>query len=467
MTKGSGLGKVKRDISMLFVTRCFDLYVNKGGKLSFLIPFTTYKTQAGAGFRDWMARNTQIQGIQDVVELYPFEGAVNRTSMITLREGATRFPIPCTLWHNPKSSGMYMEAELEEVKNVTERFDLVFAPIEANEPESPWMETGRGAQDGIRKAIGGSPWYEAHEGVNTALNGVYWIQILSKEPSGLVVTNPPFSGQKKKIRQVTRVVEPDCVYPFIRGRDVKRWYVVGDPGWIIIPHDPMTGQPIEINRLQSDYPNTYLYLNQFRKELEDRSLHKLWGKNSPFYTVYDIGDYTFYPFKVVWKRVGGKISGKAELSAAVLPTVDDKFLGSKSSIPYEKLMLISVEQEDEAHYVAAVLNSVIVQSIVASYLIETAISDLTRRIIIPKFSPENQVHKKLSDLSRDAHELAQRNRDNDEDVSTELRGVENQIDNLSAELYGITGTQLVEIRRTLNILKEGRIEKGADDDDGT
>jgi len=46
-----GLGKVKRDLAMLFLARCFDLYLKPGGRLGFLMPFTTFKVQAGAGFR--------------------------------------------------------------------------------------------------------------------------------------------------------------------------------------------------------------------------------------------------------------------------------------------------------------------------------------------------------------------------------------------------------------------------------
>jgi len=36
-TKGIGLGKVKRDMAMLFTARCIDRFLKKGGKFSFLI----------------------------------------------------------------------------------------------------------------------------------------------------------------------------------------------------------------------------------------------------------------------------------------------------------------------------------------------------------------------------------------------------------------------------------------------
>ncbi|MGB9827384.1 MAG: Eco57I restriction-modification methylase domain-containing protein, partial [Thermosphaera sp.] len=55
-----GLGKVKRDLAMLFLVRCFDLYLKPGGRHGFLMPFTVFKTQAGAGFREFLARTFRL-----------------------------------------------------------------------------------------------------------------------------------------------------------------------------------------------------------------------------------------------------------------------------------------------------------------------------------------------------------------------------------------------------------------------
>ncbi len=101
--KGKGMGKVKREIASLFVARSLDRFTKENGKLAFLIPFTVFKTQAGAGFREFLARGKpsnkvacKILKIHDLVTLYPFEGAVNRTAMIVVeRNGKTEFPVPC------------------------------------------------------------------------------------------------------------------------------------------------------------------------------------------------------------------------------------------------------------------------------------------------------------------------------------------------------------------------------------
>ena len=474
-TKGMGLGKVKRDMAMLFVARCLDRFTKENGRLAFLIPFTVYKTQAGAGFREFLAKGywkdekahspCKVLKIHDLAVLYPFEGAINQASLIVIeKSGKTEFPIPCVMWHNPRSKGIDQEAELEEVKETTKQFDLVFVPIEKNKPESPWMEITEKAYEGIKKVIGSSPWYEAHAGVYTGLNQVYWIKVISEQPSGLLITNPPLPEQKKKVKQVEQVIEKDLVYPLIRGRDVKKWYVTKDFGWIILPHNSKTGRPLTESEIKVSYSKTYQYFNIFKKELESRSIHKLWGKDNPFYSVYDIGSYTFYPYKVVWKYLGelGKgitVSGKAILSCAVLEPVNDKFVGRKQVIPNEKLMLIFLDNKEEAHYISALLNSSMSQLLVASYTIRTQISThILNKIKIPKFNPKNPLHQKLSQLSQRAHEIAKKiYEENREDLKEDLKKIEEEIDKTVAKLYGITDDELKEIRKCLMILKEGEI----------
>ncbi|MEM7818267.1 MAG: class I SAM-dependent DNA methyltransferase, partial [Candidatus Aenigmatarchaeota archaeon] len=205
-TKGMGLGKVKRDIAMLFVARCFTQYVNNGGKLAFLVPFTLYKTQAGAGFRKWLANNCQVEKIHDLVTLYPFEGAVNRTSLIVIKEGKTKFPIPCVMWHNPRSEGIEQEAELEEVKKITKQFDMIFSPIKKGKPETPWMTTNEKTYRVLQKIMKPSG-YRAYEGVNFGgLDSAYYIRILKKISNEILIENLNTVG-KIKVKKLQKVVE--------------------------------------------------------------------------------------------------------------------------------------------------------------------------------------------------------------------------------------------------------------------
>jgi len=473
LTKVLGKGGFKRDMAMLFVARCLDRFTKENGRLAFLTPFTVYKTQAGAGFREFLVKGywkekkanspCKVLKIHDLVTLYPFEGAVNRTSLVVIeKSGKTKFPIPCVMWHNPRSKGIDQEAELEEVKKTTKQFDLVFLPIEKNTPESPWMQITEKAYEGIKKIIGSSPWYEAHSGVLTGLDQVYWIHIISKEMDGLLITNLPSPGQKKKVKQIKRVVEEDLIYPLIRGRDIKKWYIVGEYRWIIIPHDSKTGKPIPENIIKVEFPKIFSYFKEFQKELEKRTIKPFLGKRpkTPFYRLDNVGSYTFYPYKVVWKNIAGAITGKAtDFQCSVIGEYVDKFLGEKIPIPNPKLMLIPFKSLEESHYVCAILNSSIITLFVGSYVIETGISThITRYIEIPKFNLKNLLHQKLSQLSQKAHEIAKKiYEENREDLKEDLKKIEEEIDKTVAELYGITDEELKEIRKCLIILKEGEI----------
>jgi len=214
--------------------------------------------------------------------------------------------------------------------------------------------------------------------------------------------------------------------------------------------------------MKINFPNTYQYFLKFKKDLEERSLYKLAGKDKIWYGLHvNIGDFTFAQYKVVWKYVAGKISGKAEFSTAVIEPSDNKYLGLRTIIPNEKLMLVPLTNRDEAYYVSANLNSSSTQLIAASYVIETAISThVLEKLRIPKFDASNKHHLKLSELSKKAHELSKQiYEDGREDLRTNLAEVEEEIDQTVAELYELSETELKEIKKTLRILKEGEIEE--------
>jgi len=76
-------------------------------------------------------------------------------------------------------------------------------PLMPNDPASPWMQVTPNTVNAVRKVISGSQHYEAYEGVNTALNQVYYVKVLGRAPDGmLIVSNPPESRAKKMVRQV-------------------------------------------------------------------------------------------------------------------------------------------------------------------------------------------------------------------------------------------------------------------------
>lgn len=449
LIKGKSMGKFKKDLAMLFVVISIKRYLSDNGTLGFLLPFTLTKTQAGSGYRHFISTKCKVLKSHELVDLKPFENATNRPSMFVLQHGTTRFPIKCSSWSRKFVGTLDSDLALSDIKRITNRSKLVLEPIMGEfYPESPWLIIDKKLVKCIPKIRGGksllakkSP-HKGSSGVDTGLNSAFWIEVITKESSGMLIKNLHNVGEIK-LSQVNAVVEEKTIFPLIRGRDVQKWG--GKPsGSIILLHDTKTGRPLDETTSKKSFPKTYSYFRNFQKKLEKRGTHKLMGKNSPFYSVYKIGDYTFAPHKVVWKHVSGSISGKGALYAAVISNTKKK-IGNNFIIPDHSLMLIPYNSKDAAHFVCGVLNCSVVRLIVAGYTIETEIpTNIPDYVRIPIFEKSNKLYQQISDLSQQAHLLQAKGE------QKKLETLEKKLDSLTAKIYGLNEEELLLIKNALD-----------------
>jgi SAM-dependent methyltransferase len=451
------LGGGKKDLAMLFAYVSIDHYLKKGGKLGFVITQTVFKTKgAGDGFRRFRlgekGEHLRVLHVDDLSRLQPFEGATNRTSVLVCQRGQkTRYPVPYTLWSKGTGTAhVDIDKPLEEVLAETERADLWAQPVDGKTPTSPWMTACKAALKALQKVIGPAA-YQARAGSCTWLNGVYWVEVQHRLPDGnLLIQNLGDIG-RKKVDIVQAAVEPDLVYPLLRGRDVGRWMATPS-AYLLQVQDPEARTGYDERWLQSTLPKTYSYLKQFEKQLRGRSGYRkyLEKQGATFYSIYNVGTYTLAPFKVVWRYIA------SDFICAVVTPEENEWLGQKVTIPDAKLMLVAVESEREAHYLCGVLNSVISRLIVNSYVVGTQISThILQHIAVPQFNAENPIHTRLAALSQQAHQLAAAQTSEvseTSEVSRRLVEVEAQVDEAAAELWGITDRELREIRRSLEEL---------------
>ena len=196
------------------------------------------------------------------------------------------------------------------------------------------------------------------------------------------------------------------------------------------------------------FPKTYAYLKKFENDLGKRKSRvvKQLLQRGPFYTMYAVGRYTYAPYKVVWNRMGSRIT------ACVISTVLDNYLGEKLVLTDNVLAFIPLDNEDEAHYTCSIMNSSITDMILRSigggtksFGTPKIVEDTIR---IPKYDKNNELHNKLSSLSRKAHEIAQR--------GGVTLGVEEEIDNVVTEIYGISDKSLQTVKETL-LIQEGEL----------
>ena len=158
ITWTSKVGAVKTDISILFTYVCLDKYLKHVGNFGFLITQSVFKSESAEGFRRFYIAPEEtptpvkVLRVHDMVELKPFEGAQNRTSVITMSKGKeTTYPVTYVIWKKERMS-IDQGASLEEVVKSTRRLELVAAPITGN-IRSPWATAKPESIEALRKVV--------------------------------------------------------------------------------------------------------------------------------------------------------------------------------------------------------------------------------------------------------------------------------------------------------------------------
>jgi hypothetical protein len=459
------LGKGKKDISMLMTFTVMDGLLRAGGKLGFIITQSVFKTAgSGQGFRRFRIPQPNNQfvplkvlHVDDMVALQPFEGASNRTAVMVLKKGEpTAYPVPYTLWRKKKGVRFTYDSPLAQVLSATVRLNFAAEPVDPNDPTSPWLTAQPHALTAIYKVLGQSD-YKAHEGVNTGgANAVYWVEVIDRRPDGLVLVRNLTQGAKVQVPEVVEAVEPDLLYPLLRGRDVQRWKA--EPSaCILMVQDPEKRRGYSEEWLQENYPRTYGYLKRFEEVLRKRAAFKRYftrkDKNNrivetgPFYSMFGVGPYTFAPWKVVWPWISKGIR------AAVVG-----FFGEKPVMPEHNTFLVACDVLEEALYICALLNSSAGDFAIRSFFstggggIGTPV--VLEHIRIPRFDPANPVHGRLAELSKEAHAAAARG------DAQGLRAIEAEIDQQAAQVWGLSAEELRAVQESLSELS-GEVEAAA------
>ncbi|MFX1535688.1 MAG: class I SAM-dependent DNA methyltransferase [Promethearchaeota archaeon] len=427
------LGGARKDLSMLFIYRSIDLYLKDSGKAGFVVPQSLFKSEAARQFRNFYLSNclvsVGVEEVHDLLAINIFENAKNRPALIFLRKNeVTSYPVKYNVWKKNKSFSNKAKIKKEKLSEIVEIHKLLAKPIDNT--NGAWV-TGTKPLFDLLSRISGSSEYRARAGVYTALNGVYWVKLF-KSPDKTIYLENLAKGKKNYWKVRIKITEDDLqlVYPLLRGRDIHCW-TSAPSCHIIVPHTMETGmRSISEQVLETDHPQIYNFFRQFQPLIEKRPIHKRWGKRQPFYSLYDIGHYTFSPYKVVWRYIA------SEIKAVVISKANDPILGKKLVIPDIKLMMVPLENELEAHYLCAMLNSTFINVLVKCYAIGTQLAThVLKNIKIPKFRPNDLTHKRLALLSLDAHKNPK--------LRTELK---NKIDNEVEQVLGLKPQEIAEIK---------------------
>jgi hypothetical protein len=86
------------------------------------------------------------------------------------------------------------------------------------------------------------------------------------------------------------------------------------------------------------------------------------ASGAPFYSIYNVGEYTFAPYKVAWAEMSGSLA-----AAVVGPQNLTLGLETKPVVPDHKIYFVACANERMAHFLCALMNSEPVKAFVDSF----------------------------------------------------------------------------------------------------
>lgn len=392
------LGSAHDDICVLLTYIVCDVFLKDGGKIGFLLPQTLFKSKGGGeGFRAFQIPHSfslDVGSADDLVDVKAFDAA-NKPSIFCARKGGqTKYPVRYYRWIRPSRIKVSPHHSLSDVQQLCSIRREIACPIDNQSITSPWL-TGDRKSVGLLKGLVGKSGYRARKGVDTSLNAVFWVRTLEAENSLTRVVNCQ-TRTRSSVRQISFWIEDESLFPLLRGSDFRRWRYSIEYYQILL-YNPKTGRPLSSEVAAERMPRAWAYFNRadYRLLLERRGIYSKHLQDMPVYSCYDIGSYSFTKQKVVWKALD------SQMQAVVIGSFNSKVI-----IPDHNVMMIPIQDEDEAHYLCAFLNSNIATRFVTSYVewfFSTHILDYFK---IPRWDPKLSTHQQLSELSKNAHLLA-------------------------------------------------------------
>jgi len=385
------LGYANDDLSVPYALRCVHRLLRDGGRASLILKRDLLTGPAGERLRrsDIGGRSIVYDRVHDFGSLAPFAEVDAGTALFALRMNGgggrsdasgtipTEDGIPLTRWSTvsetnaptPSRNGVDSFESLSRMRSSFARTRTHLVPAEPGTPSSPWLSA-----DAERAALG-TCTYRIRHGVKDDAKAVYAVDEETIERHGL---------------------ESDHVYPYLKSKHIVKYGLFGHDLQLVPQRRVDENNEDEIRR---ETPATYAYLDAHRDRLLDRG--SSWFDGEPFYSLFGIGPYTWAEYKVVWCRLGFKPH------FAVVSTVSDSLVGDKPVVPGDHCMFVATDDEREAHYLCALLNSAPYQRCLRDISSggKASLSKSTvERLALPEWDDSHR-QRRLASLSQRAHSI--------------------------------------------------------------
>lgn len=405
------------DISAMITYTTADKWLKPTGRLAFVITGTIFKNPSSSGFRQFKLTPTDPNtlhlaplSVDDMRALKPFSDASNHTTVAVFDKSKKpgEYPVPYRLWDTSPgiTRAIPPTLPLDDVLKQVVLLEFEASPV--GDLGSPWAVLTKGRHKQLQFLSGACDWVAGRKGITTDLNGIYFVSMLADNKKDVQIQNHPGSGRKTAGQSAKRTwVEPTMLYPLIKGAgDFEPCYLRLDNPltpeslYTFVPNTSIDKQGYTDAETSMNSPalaKTKAWFKANEKLLNERSTYRRQMKGAPFYAVYNVGDYTFKPWKVIWPEMS------RSFYAAVAGSANVPVVGSRPYVPDHKVYFASFDSKIEAYFLCGLLNAPMVCEWVESHNVSIQMGDVFKHMRLPKFDPKDKTHKELAALVEKAH----------------------------------------------------------------
>lgn len=396
------------DISGMITYTVADKWLKKDGLLSFVITKSHLQSPSSSGFRSFKIDekyNLVPLNINDLSSLNIFKGANNRTVIVKFikKEDKVTYPVSYNVWLPKNGKTKKINSDLKKV-DVLDQLKIIECEANpVNDELSPWSILPRNKFKEFTNINGVSSWIQGRKGITVDLNGVYFVNIVGIDEANnlLEIETRPEAGKHNIGNKKRFWVEPTLLYPLLKGAGDFSAFQLNQKQdlYVLIPNKGILKSSFqesedEMKRL----PYTKKFFSFYKGILEQRSTYnKRMSNIAEYYCIYNVGSYSFSPYKVIWAEQSNTFK------AVVVSGKKVPIIGYRNYVPDHKIYFVDFENENTAHYICSLLNSDIVKEFLSSYLISIQIGNIFKYLNLPKFDELNKDHINLCMLSKELH----------------------------------------------------------------
>lgn len=411
------------ELATLFFVRSAELYLKKEGIIGFILPRSVFVGDQHNNFRTGTLKKTRV-GLLRLIDLENVNPLFKMPSCVIFGklDEKTEYPI----------EAMVIEGKLykknENLAKALRNLSIRQTKFELRKigERTFFVELGKSPTQEITKSR--SDYYKNFRNGATIYPKSLWCVEIVKHPKlGIDIKYPYVTTSERAVEKakaeyvkvkLSGNIESQFLYAAVSGSELIPFGLIGTYLTVLPIEEDENG--FRIIKREEALERKYYGLANWLSEVEE-----LWKKIRDEKAVReDVYDWLNYrrkltiqnlrrKFKVLYNTSGTYLVSCVVENMPVILRIDGAKIYVKGVIADWTTYWMETDNEDEAHYIAAILNSPIIDEKIKPMQAKGAFGE--RHIVkkplefpIPRFDPSNPIHKRLSQLSRECHEKVRR-----------------------------------------------------------